>query len=264
MGTLVCLHAHPDDESITTGGTIAKAVAEGHRVVIVMATNGEYGEAPDDLGAGETLVARRRAEAAASAEILGAQRLAWLGYEDSGMTGWAQNDAANSFLRAPLDEAAGRLAGILREEDADVLITYDWHGNYGHPDHVRVHQVGHRAAEMAGTPVVWEVTMNRDSIARFFQSVLAADPQAEVFDPNQPADDGNPMGEPESAIAWCVDVADYVGFKRRSILAHASQVTDSSYFGSLPDDAFTAAFGVEWFCQPGRSGPPQPGWMFDR
>src|SRR5262245_28277090 len=141
MGTLVCFHAHPDDETMTTGGSMARAHAEGHRVVLVVATNGEHGEVPDDLG-DETLVVRRRAETDASAAELGADRVAWLGYTDSGMTGWDQNADPASFMQAPLQEAAERLAGVLREEAATVLTIYDWHGNYGHPDHIKVHQVG--------------------------------------------------------------------------------------------------------------------------
>ena len=109
MGTLVCFHAHPDDESISTGGTMARAVAEGHRVVLVVATNG-------DLAEGESLVDRRRAETALSVEALGVHRLEWLNYADSGMTGWEQNHHERSFLQAPVNEAAGKLAAILRDE----------------------------------------------------------------------------------------------------------------------------------------------------
>eukprot|EP01041_Mallomonas_annulata_P034928 gene34928-57791_t len=94
---------------------MARAVEEGHRVVLVVATNGDHGEVPDDLAPGETLVDRRRAETAKSAEVLGIHRVAWLDYADSGMTGWAQNDHEHSFHQAPLDEAAERLAAILRE-----------------------------------------------------------------------------------------------------------------------------------------------------
>ena len=151
MATLVCLHAHPDDEALSTGGTMARASAEGHRVVLVVATNGEHGEVPEDLRDGETLVDRRRAETEASAAALGIDRVVWLGYTDSGMTGWEQNADPASFLQADVEEAARRVAEVLEEESADVLTTYDWHGNYGHPDHVKVHHVGHRAAELAGT-----------------------------------------------------------------------------------------------------------------
>jgi LmbE family N-acetylglucosaminyl deacetylase len=114
MGTLVCFHAHPDDESIQTGGTMALAAAAGNRVVLVVATGGEHGETPDDLGPGETLADRRRVETDRSAVELGIHRVVFLGYEDSGMTGWDQNGHHASFHQAPLDEAAQRLAAILR------------------------------------------------------------------------------------------------------------------------------------------------------
>ena len=97
MATLVCFHAHPDDECIGTGGTIARASAEGHRVVLVVATNGDHGEVPSDLRPGETLVDRRRYETMQSAETLGIHRVVWLGYQDSGMTGWEQNTYAKAF-----------------------------------------------------------------------------------------------------------------------------------------------------------------------
>lgn len=257
MATIVLLHAHPDDESILTGGTIAQAVDDGHRVVIVFATNGEYGEVPDDLDAGETLADRRRAEATESAAILGAQRVEWLGYADSGMTGWEQNQAEDAFAAAPLDEAAGRLAAILNEESADVLITYDWHGNYGHPDHIAVHRVGHRAAELAGTKRVLEGTVNRDEMARM-SAVRPVEDNAEVFDPNAPMDDGNPMGTPEAEISWVNDVAGEAARKRASIACHRSQVSDSSFFMQMSDEVFALAFGREWFIEAGHSGPPRP------
>src|SRR4051812_10191170 len=138
MGTLVAFHAHPDDECMSTGGSLARASADGHRVVLVVATNGDFGEVPEDLAEGETPVDRRRKELARSAEMLGVHRVEWLGYKDSGMTGWEQNADPASFLQADVDAAAARLAAILREENADVLTTYDWHGNYGHPDHIKV------------------------------------------------------------------------------------------------------------------------------
>ena len=107
MITLVFVHAHPDDEASQTSGSMARAAAEGHRVVVVFATGGEHGEAPDDLAPGETVVDRRRAEAEASARAIGTARVAWLGYADSGMTGWEQNTHEGAFHGADLDEAAG-------------------------------------------------------------------------------------------------------------------------------------------------------------
>jgi len=270
MGTLVCFHAHPDDEAISTGGSIARAAAEGHRVILVVATHGEWGETPEDLGPGETLVDRRRAETAQSAGVLGIHRVVWLGYEDSGMTGWEQNANPASFLRAPVEEAAGRLADVLREEDADVLTVYDWHGNYGHPDHVKVHVVGHLAAELAGTPRVVEATMNRDEIRRFVDSARQAGMETapgeeDDFDVDGPMDDGNPMGMAEAEITLAVDVSPYVFLKRDAVKAHRSQVTDTSFFAEMPDELFSRSFGTEWFIEKGvtPNGGPRRGWLFE-
>ena len=116
MATVVFLHAHPDDESISTGGSIARLVAEGHRVVLVVGTSGDHGETPADIAPGETLVDRRRVETEKSCAVLGIQRLVWLGYADSGMTGWEQNSHPNAFMNADLDEAAGRLVAVLDDE----------------------------------------------------------------------------------------------------------------------------------------------------
>jgi LmbE family N-acetylglucosaminyl deacetylase len=264
MTTIVFVHAHPDDEAISTGGSMARAAADGHRVVLVVCTNGEFGETPDDLGAGETLVDRRRAETERSAGHLGVQRIAWLGYRDSGMTGWEQNADPRSFLQADLDEAAERLATVLREEQADVVVIYDWHGVYGHPDHIQVHRVGHRAADRAGTPRRFEMTFNRDAArSGMLQMVEEGVPGFEDFDPTGPADDGNPFGEPESAISLAVDVSAFVAAKRTAIACHASQVTDTSMFLAMPDEVFARAFGTEWFIEPGAPPGMREGWLLD-
>ncbi len=265
MGTLVCFHAHPDDECMMTGGSMARAADEGHRVVLVVATDGDHGEVPGDLAPGETLTDRRREETARSAEVLGVHRVVWLGYADSGMTGWEQNDHEHSFFQAPVDEAATALAQVLREESADVLTVYDWHGNYGHPDHIKVHTVGHRAAELAGTPAVFEATMNRDAMKRFFEEArrqgVNPSPDGEEWDPDDPADDGNPMGTPEAELTHAIDVAAYAARKKASISCHKSQVTDAGFFMSLPDDAFALAFGTEWFTRKGAAHAGRDGWL---
>jgi LmbE family N-acetylglucosaminyl deacetylase len=269
MGTLVCFHAHPDDESISTGGSIARASAEGHRVVLVVATNGDHGEVPDDLTPGETLVDRRKAETARSAEVLGVHRLVWLGYADSGMTGWPQNEHPEAFWQATVDDAAERLAAVLREEAADVLTVYDWHGNYGHPDHIQVHRVGHRAAELAGTPRVFEATMNRDHIVRMMAMARemglgngAAGPEDD-FDPAGPADDGNPFGMSEDELTHAVEVAEWLHLKRASMRCHGSQISDSSFFLEMPDEAFAGSFGIEWFIERGAEPGLRTGWLFE-
>jgi LmbE family N-acetylglucosaminyl deacetylase len=262
MSTIVYLHAHPDDESSQTSGAMARAAAEGHRVVVVFATGGELGEVAHDAVDGESVAEYRRREADASAAVLGLARVVWLGYHDSGMTGWEQNDADGSFHGADLDEAARRLADVLDEEDADVLVGYDWHGGYGHPDHIQVHHLVHRAAPLARrTPRLLESTMNRDALVRAFEASRAAG-LAPDWDPNDPMDDGNPLGEPESAITWQVDVSAYLDQRRASMEAHRSQATDIEQFLSMPDDVFALAFGTEHYIEPGVDGPMRRAWPF--
>jgi LmbE family N-acetylglucosaminyl deacetylase len=263
MATIVFVHAHPDDEASLTSGSMARAAAEGHRVVLVVCTEGEHGESPADLRPGESLVDRRREETARSAAALGIARVARLGYGDSGMTGWEQNDDPTAFMRADLDEAAGRLAAILREEQADVVVLYDWHGNYGHPDHIQVHRVGHRAADLAGTPKRFEATFNRDLLVRMMAEAPSELLEAADFDPAGPADDGNPFGTPEAEINLAVDVSAFVEQRRAALMAHASQVTDTGQMLSIPDEAFREMFGTEWYIEPGAPPGLRPGWLLD-
>lgn len=248
MATLVSFHAHPDDESIACGGVIRKAADEGHRVVLVVATRGEQGEVAEGfLDKGEKLWQRRVAETHESAAILGAQRVEFLGYIDSGMMGTPANTAPGSFWTAPVDEAAKKLAALLDEERADVLTCYDDNGGYGHPDHIQVHRVGLRAAELAGTRRVFQSTMNRDQILRGRETLAAADIET-------PDIDTETFGKPESEITAAVDVTAYLDYKRRAMRAHASQISEQSFFLAMPDEVFRAAFGTEWFIRDGQ-GP---------
>jgi LmbE family N-acetylglucosaminyl deacetylase len=257
--TLVCFHAHPDDEALTTSGSMARAARAGHRVVLVVATGGELGEVPEDLAPGESLSDRRRAETLRSAEIIGAARVVWLGYRDSGMTGWEQNADPASFLQADVEEASARLAAVLEEEAADVLTIYDWHGGYGHPDHIKVHTVGARAAELAGTPHVYEATYNRDA---FIRAIVAAREAGTDFGPTDGdpddfdswTDDGRPFGSPEADITTAVDVSSVIDVKRASLTCHRSQVTDTTEFLKMPEEWFLGSFGTEWFIH--RGAPP--------
>lgn len=252
MATVVFLHAHPDDEVSSTGGTIALASAAGHRCVVVFGTNGDHGEVPDDLAPGETIVDRRHAEAAAAAKVLGAQRVEWLGYKDSGMQGWEGNNDPDSFHQADLDQAGARLAAILDEEDADVLVGYDWHGNYGHPDHVKVHPVAYRAAELANRrPRVLEATMNRDE-AREFRNKLLAQGISFDWDPDGPGDDGHGIGMPQAQIHYRVDIRDVALTKKQALLCHASQASDVGAMTSMPDEFFVQFFAAEYFREHGR------------
>jgi LmbE family N-acetylglucosaminyl deacetylase len=264
MSTIVYCHAHPDDEASQTSGSMARAAAEGHRVVVVFATHGELGEVAADAVEGETVADHRRREAARSAVAIGLARLEWLGYSDSGMTGWEENDADGSFHGADLDEAARRLADVLDDEHADVLVGYDWHGNYGHPDHVKVHHVVRRAAELAAVrPRLLESTMNRDVIVALVKAGREAGMEVGDFDPEQPMDDGNLFGSAEDEITWRVEVSAYLEQRRASLEAHRSQATDIEQFLAMPADVFAGFFSHEYLIEPGVDGPMRDGWPFD-
>ena len=258
--TLVCFHAHPDDETTATAGVMAKAAAQGLRTVLVFGTNGEQGEpVPGVLDEGEPLWQRRIEEAHRSAGVLGVARVEFLGYEDSGMMGEPANDNPACFWQADVDEAADRLVEILRTEDDVVLTIYDEHGGYGHPDHIQVHRVGARAAERAGVTQVFQSTMNRDALAR---QLLDRPPEiADVMTEEDAAglqqqiDEGT-FGSPEALITHAVDVSAFIDLKRRSMRAHESQIAPDSFFLAMPDEPFALAFGTEWFIEHGAVRPP--------
>src|SRR5207302_7448928 len=140
--TLLAVHAHPDDECIGTGGILARYAAEGVRTVLVTCTDGAVGEISDPaLATPENLVEVRSHELDESVRILGVSRLVKLGYRDSGMAGTADNDNPASFNQAHFDDAVERVVQVMRAERPQVVVTYDERGGYGHPDHIRAHQV---------------------------------------------------------------------------------------------------------------------------
>jgi LmbE family N-acetylglucosaminyl deacetylase len=243
MSTVTFFHAHPDDEAIATGGTMASLAEQGHRVVLVTATRGELGEVTDGfLDPGETLGERREVELAAAARVLGVARQLFLGYEDSGMEGEPSAERPGCFATADADEAIGRLAAILEEEASDVLVVYDEHGGYGHPDHVQVHNVGLGAADRARTPVVYMTTMDRD-----FMIELRRQAAESEFGPDDNLDGAETMGEPAARITTELNVLPWVLSKRDAMRAHASQIADDSFFLSMPDEQFANVWGQEWF-----------------
>jgi len=267
MATIVSFHAHPDDESIATGGTLARASAAGHRAVLVFATRGELGEpVPGVLGDDEQLGMRRTAECYRSAEVLGVERVEFLGYTDSGMMGEDTNDPPWCFWQADVDHAAHRLAAILREEAPDVLTTYDDNGGYGHPDHIQVHRVGKRAAELAGVTVVAQASINRDVIAeamsRTAELGMAVPPEAGDEGQEEGGigglDEANlaearartsapDFGKPEAELTHRVDVCEVLDRKKASMLAHESQIAPDHFLVSMPPQAFEFSFGGEWY-----------------
>ena len=255
-GPVVMFHAHPDDEAVITGGTIAKLAELGVRVVCVFATRGELGEAPDGLlVAGQALGDRRSAEARWASNILGAGRVEFLDYHDSGMAGVPSNTAGGAFATADVDEAAALLASVVAEESASALVIYDDNGGYGHPDHIQVHRVGHRAAELLPTVGVYEATLNRDHLRKGLTDLALAGGEGSSA-PALPDD----FGKPASEITHTIDVAEHAALKRQAIGAHVSQQSEIGFLLDLPEASFQAGFGQEWFIERRK---PASGNVFD-
>lgn len=259
MSTVVALHAHPDDESLITGGTLTGLSAAGHRVVLVTCTDGAEGLADDSFGRGEDLAAVRRAELDAAAAELGVARVVVLGYQDSG------SDPAHlhpdGFCHAAVDEVAARVVEVIREEDAELLLGYDSAGGYGHPDHVQVHRVGRRAAELSNIPGYLEATVDRGQLVRGAR-LLAAVPVARRL---VPADRFAASWSADAQMTATVDVRPWVADKRRALRAHRSQATGGglrtvALLSRLPGPMAGRVLGTEWFTGPGpvsggRGGP---------
>ncbi|WP_242893992.1 PIG-L deacetylase family protein [Actinomadura litoris] len=246
MATLVAFHAHPDDEVLLTGGTLARAAAEGHRVVVVVATDGMMGPVPEKG-------APRLDELRASAAILGVHRVEHLGYADSGHGPLLYPDPPDRtrFARADPEEAAARLASLLREEKADMLLSYDPNGGYGHRDHVRVHEVGKRAAEMADVKRVREATMPHDNVMRLVRLIRLLRIPLRFDDAALRA-----VGSPSSAITHRVDVRRFAAQKQAALAAHRSEVQGNGRTAAvmrvlvrLPAPLFGLLLGREWYIE---------------
>jgi LmbE family N-acetylglucosaminyl deacetylase len=252
---VVAFHAHPDDEVLLTGGTLAKLAAEGHRVVIVVACSVPVG------GAGAN-GSERLDQLRQSAAVLGAARVVHLGYADSGRGPELYPDPPGftRFVRADVGEAAGRLADVLREEHADLLLSYDARGGYGHPDHVKVHAVGAAAAALTGIRVL-EATAPRELMSRAFMAVrllrlVVRHNAAEI----------RTGFTPRRAITHKVPVYRYARQKREALMAHAAYTSSGGRSARLarmllaaPPPVFALALGREWFAEPdaapGRARP---------
>jgi len=253
--TLVSFHAHPDDEALLTAGTLAGAAARGHRVVLVVATSGEAGLAAGDPTADE-LGARRERELAAAAEAIGAARVVLLGHPDSGSEpGQRVPDGRVTFAELPPLKVADELAAVLREERADVLTTYDAAGGYGHPDHVQVHRAGRLAAQLAGTPVVLEATVDRELLLR--ATTLLRGAAAVLPMPHLP--DLTSAFTPHRELTHRIDVRPQLDQKLAALRAHASQADSDEGLRTvalllrLPGPVRRRVLGTEWFREVGRS-----------
>ena len=247
MATLLLVHAHPDDEAISTGGVMMKAKAHGHRVVLVTATRGEVGEIynMDEAASRPRLAEIRTAELQAAADILGVDRLEFLGYRDSGMVDTADNKDPRSFHQAKLDEAAGKLAVLLREERPAVVVTYAEDGVYGHPDHIKAHHVTNAALDVleregAAVKKLYYTAIPRSMMQAFMDNL----PEEAKRQQNS---NMRIEGTPDELVTTHVDVHDYVERKRQAFRAHTSQIDPNSWFATMQDQIYELAFGTEYF-----------------
>ena len=246
MSTLLLVHAHPDDEAISTGGSMMKAHADGHRVVLVTATRGEVGEIHnmDEEATRPHLGEVRTKELEEAARMLGVDRTVFLGYRDSGMVGTADNDNPKSFHQAPLGEAAEKLAAILREEKPDVVLTYAEDGTYGHPDHIKAHYVTNAALDLLEKEgwqpeKLYYTAIPRSAMKAFMEQV-----------PEEARQQGVGMtipGTPDELITTRIDVSDLVDRKREAFRAHVTQNDPNSWFANMADQIYRLAFGTEMY-----------------
>jgi LmbE family N-acetylglucosaminyl deacetylase len=244
----VFFHAHPDDEAIFTGGTIARLAAAGHRVVVLVATDGELGGLPHPEVDRGSLPALRRDETQRAVTLLGAAGVRFLGYQDSGMPGVPANEAPNSLWSADVNEVAARTATILRDEGADSLVIYDEFGVYGHPDHIVVHRAGMLAAAAAGVATVYQSTVDREYL-HFVETHL-------VEEAILATDLGlvrSHLGVATVAVTTEVDVRPVLAAKRAAMAAHASQIPETTSALQLGLEHFADVYGYEWYV---RQGPP--------
>ncbi|MDW3850102.1 MULTISPECIES: N-acetyl-1-D-myo-inositol-2-amino-2-deoxy-alpha-D-glucopyranoside deacetylase [Micromonospora] len=265
---LLLVHAHPDDESIGTGATMAHYAATGAHVTLVTCTLGEEGEihvpALAQLCAAEAdqLGGYRIGELAAACAALGVTDHRFLGgagrYRDSGMMGLATNEHPRAFWQADLDTAAGYLVEVIREVRPQVLVTYDPDGFYGHPDHIQAHRVAMRAVELAAAEGIAPAKVYWTAMPR---SVLDAGLETFTESSDNPfagieSADELPFGTPDAEIAARIDGTDQHAAKEAAMRAHATQIPANSWLYSIAGNFGGEFMGVEYFTLAvGEKGP---------
>ncbi|MDF3298065.1 N-acetyl-1-D-myo-inositol-2-amino-2-deoxy-alpha-D-glucopyranoside deacetylase [Streptomyces tropicalis] len=262
---LLLVHAHPDDESINNGATMARYAAEGARVTLVTCTLGERGEViPPELGhlAGAALGAHRHRELADAARELGVDDVRLLGgagrYQDSGMTGLADNDDPGCLWQADVDAAAAHLVEVVREVRPQVLVTYDDHGGYGHPDHIQAHRIAMRAADLAADPAFGPGLGAPWRIARVYWNRVPRDVAEAAFAllegelPGLPFDKAASVGDvpgvvPAERITTAVDGTAYAAAKAAAMRAHATQIEVAAPYFALSNRLAQPLFTTEYY-----------------
>lgn len=264
---VVAVNAHPDDEALLMGGTLARLSAAGHRVVLVTATDGAAGPSSRAYAEGG-LGARRLLELRASALALGAEEVIDLGYGDSGMGPEALEPIAGRPRLHTVDvaEAAARIAEILDHQQGDIVIGYDEAGGYGHRDHVQVHHIVRLAAQLRPRVRLLEVTAPREPILR----AVRLGSRLRLLGDVDPAQWSGAF-TPHAKITHRVKVDDHIHAKRAALAAHSSQATSAgrrprnlALTLAVPTTALRLALGREFFVEPYRDAPsPTPDEAFN-
>jgi N-acetyl-1-D-myo-inositol-2-amino-2-deoxy-alpha-D-glucopyranoside deacetylase len=259
MTTLLLVHAHPDDECIATGGVMLRAHHDGIRVVLITATRGEEG----DIHNMDAEVVRprlgevRTEELMRSCAILGVDRQEFLGYRDSGMAGAPSNDDPRAFHAAPLDEAATRVATLMREERPDVVVTYTADGTYWHPDHLKAHRTTLAALDLLRDEDWAPAKFYLHAVPR--SAVEGIERRARDAGVELPIEVGQIVGIPDEEITTDVDVSQFLEQKRAAFHAHLSQYEPDSPFSTIAAQIFEATLGTERFIlERGALGEPRP------
>jgi LmbE family N-acetylglucosaminyl deacetylase len=261
--TLMAVHAHPDDEA-SGGGILATYADQGIRTIVVTCTNGEYGDAPSGIKPGqpghdpEAVARLRLAELEESARILKVSDVETLGYHDSGMPDWEYKDRPEAFSNVPLEEVADRIGGLITKYRPQVLVTYDDHGAYQHPDHVHASRAAQAAAKATGIPAkVYLSTMRGSSWRAIWEALRAAG--AEVPDWEEDEERTRRALESEERITTTIDIRPVLERKRKALFAHGTQINGDSWFGKVPPEVIEAAFGYEYFIRVAdTTGAPLP------
>jgi LmbE family N-acetylglucosaminyl deacetylase len=249
--TLMAVHAHPDDESSSTGGVLATYSAEGIRTVVVTCTNGEFGDAPGGIKPGQdghdeaTVAQIRLAELRQATKLLGVTDLELLGYHDSGMPEWAYKNRPDAFCNIPATEVTGRISGLIEYYRPQVVITYDDKGLYQHPDHVYASQMAQAAVAATGIPAkLYLSTIRGSSWGKLREALREAG--VDVPDMELTEEQLAQVAAAEAAITTTVDIRPVLPRKREALMAHVSQIQDS-WFAKLPPDLAEQTFGFEDF-----------------
>lgn len=261
--TLMAVHAHPDDESSSTGGVLATYSAEGIRTVVVTCTNGEFGDAPGGIKPGQdghdedTVAQIRLAELHQATKLLGVTDLELLGYHDSGMVEWDYKNRPDAFCNIPPAEVTGRISALIEHYRPQVVITYDDKGLYQHPDHVYASQMTQAAVAQTGIPAKLYLSTIRGSSWSKLRDALR---EAGVDMPDMELTDAQreQVAATEAAITTTVDIRPMLSRKREALMAHVSQIQES-WFAKLPPELAEETFGFESFIRTrDTAGAPVP------